>query len=177
MNDAPSGTTKATLARKAVLGLVVLALVGVGALAYWTATCPCDGTPGFVLLGERSDQPVTDWSFANDVPLCQLQLGMGMRPHSINLNCMATPDGSLYLSCSRGEAKYWCPRVGSDERARLRLDGDVYPVVLNRVMDEPTLDKAWAARIGVASKERRARRPVPTSISTSSAADRSWRIR
>jgi hypothetical protein len=134
--------------KKIVLGVAaVLALLAVGGGAYWAMTCPCDGTPGFVLRGNSNDEPVTDWGFANDVPLCQIQLNMGWRPHSVNLNCMATPAGDLFLSCSFGEGKYWCPRVVPDHPGRLRLNGVIYPVVLNRVTDAPSLDRAWAARI------------------------------
>ena len=139
----PSKTVKkilpgaaATLAFMVVVGGVV-----------WTMTCPCDTTPGFVLLGNAHTEPVGDWSFANDVSLCQIQIGIWLRPHSVNVNCMATPDGDLFISCSVGARKYWCPRVGEDHPGRLRLDGVVYPVVLHREMDAPTLDRAWAARL------------------------------
>lgn len=131
------------LLRFAVATLVV-AVVGGG---YWAATCPCGGVPGFVLRGEGHDAPVQDWSFANDVSLCQVQISIGWRPHSVNLNCMATPAGELFLSCSAGARKYWCPRVEAEHPGRLRLDGVVYPVVLNRVTDPIALDAAWAARI------------------------------
>ena len=124
-----------------------IAAVTLGGFFYWARTCPCDGTPGFALTGELHEEPVTDWSFANEVDLCQIQITIGWRPHSVNLNCMATPAGDLYLSCSVGERKYWCPRVGLDEPGRLRLDGVVYPVVLNRGMDSSTLDAAWLARV------------------------------
>ncbi len=126
----------------AALGLVVVA----GGVA-WTMSCPCEGTPGFVLLGDAHEEPVDDWSFANDVSLCQIQIGIWMRPHSVNVNCMATPEGELFISCSVGVNKYWCPRVGQDHSGRLRLDGVVYPVVLNREMDQTTLDRVWASRI------------------------------
>jgi hypothetical protein len=128
-------------------GLATLALVTLAGGSYWAFSCPCDGTPGFVLRGDLHEQSVTDWSFANDVDLCQIQFSVGWRPHSVNLNCMATPTGELFLSCSVGARKYWCPRVGADEPGRLRLDGVVYPVVLNRVMDATVLDAAWRARI------------------------------
>ena len=138
----PSTMKKVLLGVGATLALVVLA----GGVA-WTVTCPCDGTPGFVLLGDSPDGPVTDWSFANDVSLCQIQIGIMLRPHAVNVNCMATPDGNLYISCSFGDNKYWCPRVGEDHAGRLRLDGIVHPVVLNREMDQAALDRIWAARI------------------------------
>jgi hypothetical protein len=131
-----------------LLGFAAAALVvAVAGGGYWAMTCPCDGTPGFVLRGEMHEEPVQDWSFANDVSLCQMQINVGWRPHSVNLNCMATPTGDLFLSCSAGARKYWCPQVEADEPGRLRLDGVVYRVVLNRVMDSSTLDAAWTARI------------------------------
>jgi hypothetical protein len=139
---------RSSTVKKVALGIgAVLALGLAGWGGVWALTCPCEGTPGFVLLGDPHGEPVSDWSFANDVPLCQIQVGMGLRPHSVNLNCMASPDGELFLSCSFGERKYWCPRVGPDEPARLRLDGVVYRVVLNRVSETATLDKSWSARI------------------------------
>ena len=124
-----------------------LALVVVAGGVVWTINCPCEGTPGFVLLGDTHEAPVADWSFANDVALCQIQIGIWLRPHSVNVNCMATPEGDLFISCSVGTSKYWCPRVGQDHSGRLRLDGVVYPVVLNREMDPAMLDHVWAARI------------------------------
>ena len=136
-----------TIKRIALWALAGVALVSVSGAGYWALTCPCETTPGFVLTGEVHEAPVDDWEFANDVDLCQVQISIGWRPHSVNLNCMATPEGELFLSCSFGERKYWCPRVGPDEPGRLRLDGVVYPVVLNRVTDSSTLDAAWTARI------------------------------
>ena len=38
-------------------------------------------------------------------------------------------------------------RPGIRCRIRLRLDGVVYPVVLNRELDQSTLDRVWAARL------------------------------
>jgi hypothetical protein len=148
MEEQETSSRRSSTVKKVALGIaaaLALGLAGWGGV--WALTCPCAGTPGFVLLGDRHDEPVSDWSFANDVPLCQIQVGMGLRPHSVNLNCMASPDGELFLSCSFGERKYWCPRVGPDEPARLRLDGVVYRVVLNRVSETATLDKSWSARI------------------------------
>jgi hypothetical protein len=133
--------------KKTWLGLVALLLVLAGGVGVWTTTCPCNRVPGFMLLGEMQTAPVTDWSFANDVPLCQIQITAGVIPHAINLNCMATPEGELFLSCSGCADKYWSSHVGANERGRLRLNGRVYPVVFNRVQDDAVLDRAWAARV------------------------------
>ncbi len=86
------GQLGATVAAVA-LSLLVTAFLG------WSITCPCDFTPGGLLFGAQVDEEVTDWSFANDVSLCQIQVG-GLLPYSVNLNCMATSSGDLYLSCS-----------------------------------------------------------------------------
>ena len=146
-NPAAGGGSPAA-SRNIVLGVAAaLAVVVVAGVAVWTVRCPCDATPGFVLLGDAHEQPVADWGFANDVSLCQIQIGIAFRPHSVNVNCMATPEGELFISCSVGDQKYWCPRVRTDHAGRLRLDGVVYPVVLNREMNPATLDRVWAARI------------------------------
>ena len=135
----------ATIAKRTGLGILVLALL---ALLYWTTAYPRDRAPGFYLLGSAGDESVADWSFANDVELCTLQVYAGWRPHAINLNCMATPEGDLYLSCSVCERKYWASQVGQDESGRLRLNGVVYPVKVNRVTDQSILDQSWDARVG-----------------------------
>ena len=125
-----------------------LAVVGaIGVFLLWFLTCPCDRMPGGYLLGDASDGPVADWSFANDVTLCQVQISAGVLPHSINLNCMATPEGGLYLSCSQCETKRWSNAVLENGRARLRLNGTVYPVTLTRVLESRELDGAWSARV------------------------------
>lgn len=143
-----TGGRRARPVKKILLGAAaVLALVIVAGGAVWSMNCPCETMPGLVLLGETQDEPVSDWSFANDVPLCQVQISILLRPHAVNVNCMATPAGDLFISCSTGDQKYWCPRVGADQRGRLRLDGAVYPVVLNREMDPTALDAVWAARL------------------------------
>lgn len=143
-----AGNRSSTNTRKLLIGLLATAgFVVLAGGAVWTVTCPCETMPGFVLLGDSHDEPVADWSFANDVSLCQIQIGIWGRPHAVNVNCMATPEGELFISCSFGANKYWCPRVGDDHPGRLRLDGVVYPVVLNREMVPDTLDQVWAARI------------------------------
>ena len=66
------------IATRVVLALVLFAVAGI---AVWTTACPCNTIPGFVLLGQEHKEPVTDWSFANNVPLCQIQINTGRGPH------------------------------------------------------------------------------------------------
>ena len=149
MTDAETAQTGSRSKSTLIIGssLAALALLAVVGFLIYSSVCPCDRTPGGFLFGERADAPVQDWNFANQIPLCQLQIYDGIRPHSINLNCMATPAGELYLSCSVCTQKYWAGKVGADERAVMRLNGTTYPVVLNRVEDPEEMDRAWQARI------------------------------
>ena len=133
----------------AVRGAVLVALVvaPVVAFFYWFFACPCERTPGGYLLGSESEEQIADWSFANDVPLCQIQISVRFLPHSINLNCMSTTEGDLYLSCSNCDSKRWSNAAVGNGSARLRLHETVYPVTVARVMDPDELDRAWHARL------------------------------
>lgn len=134
--------------RGGIVTTLLLALVAV-AIAAWLAlslACPCERTPGGWLFGEAAAAPVDDWTFANEVPLCQIQVyRWGLVPHSINLNCMAS-QGTLYLSCAGCEGKVWSSAALAHPDARLRLDDRVFPVRLSRVTDPRVLDEAWNAR-------------------------------
>ncbi len=147
MTEKRVATRRTIPTRVIFLAVTAFLIVTAGGIAVWTTTCPCNRMPGFVLLGDVQEEPVTDWSFVNDVPLCQIQIHAGFIPHAINLNCMATPEGELFLSCSACPSKYWSSHVGPEEPGRLRLNDRVYPVVLNRVQDAAVLDRAWAARV------------------------------
>ncbi len=131
-------------------GALLLPVVGVlGAVVVTVAVtyffyCPCQRFPGGWLLGSEVTEPVSDWSFANQVPLCQIQVG-GWLPHSVNLNCMSSR-GKLYLSCARCEGKRWSTYALANPSGRIRLSGTVYPVSLTRVENPEVLDEAWRAR-------------------------------
>ena len=129
----------------AIVGAVAASLLVTACLG-GSITCPCDFTPGGLLFGDRAGEEIADWSFANDVSLCQIQVG-GLLPYSVNLNCMSTSSGGLYLSCSVCDTKRWAGVVVGNDRARMRLAGAVYPVTAPRVMDPDELDRAWVARV------------------------------
>ena len=134
---------------KLILGGSAACVLVAGVIGFliYSSICPCDRTPGGFLFGDSSDGQVNDWSFANDVELCQLQIYAGIRPHYFYLNCMATPEGEMYLSCSVCDMKYWAAKVGENERGVMRLDGVVYPVYLNRITEPTEMDRAWQARV------------------------------
>ena len=141
--------------------IALVVVLGIGFYA-WSATCPCDRMPGAVLFGAEHEEPVSDWTFANQVTLCQIQIRAGLLPHAINLNCFATGNGDLYLSCSNCDGKRWSGFAVEDGTAWLRLEGTVYPVQLTRAMDADELDTAWEARLDkLHSLEEPANPPVP----------------
>lgn len=135
-------------ARKVVFANAVILI---SALAF-TTVCPCGRAPGAFLFGDVAPDSVANWSFANDVPLCQFEVRT-WRPHSINLNCMATADGDLYISCSNCAGKAWSQTALVTGEGRIRMDRTVYPVSLRRVTDGEELDKAWAARLTKLKRE------------------------
>jgi hypothetical protein len=125
----------------------ILAAVVVAAVLGYTAfivSCPCDRTPGGWLLGTEVSEPVADWAFANEAPLCQVEV-RSWHPHSVNLNCMSA-QGALYLSCAQCDGKYWSTIALGNPDGRMRIGGKVYPVRLQRVTDPKVLDNAWQAR-------------------------------
>jgi hypothetical protein len=132
--------------RGVIVGSALVIFLAAG-FVVWSSSCPCDRTPGGYLFGDAPDGVVTDWSFANDVPLCQIQVSMGLIPYSINLNCMATTAGELYVSCGACETKGWGGRVIENGRSRIRLGESVYPVTATRVLNPDELDRAWGARV------------------------------
>ena len=155
------GPSPAIRRRRLILTIAVAALVLIPAIgtSYWALACPCDRMPGLYLRGVEASEPVTDWSFANEVPLCQVQVDAGLLSHALNLNCMATSDGNLYLSCADCADKRWSNAALENNQARLRLDGTVYPVTLTRVVDPVELDRAWNARAAKTGAGSNAPRP------------------
>lgn len=127
--------------------LAALIVIPVVAIAYWAFTCPCDGTPGIYLRGTEVSDRVTDWSMANQVPLCQLQVDAGLMPHALNLNCWADSHGELYVGCASCEGKRWSAAAVANNQARVRLGTNVYPVTLTRVVGDAELDRVWASRV------------------------------
>ena len=132
--------------RVLMFALAGVAALAIGATSVWFFTCPCERMPGAYLSGERVGEPVTDWRFANQVQLCQIQTQSGILPHAINLNCMADNNGELFLSCSECEGKRWSTAALENPAGYIRLNGLVYPISLRRLRDSSELDNAWQTR-------------------------------
>jgi hypothetical protein len=105
---------------------------------------PCGPIPGGALRGERVSTPVADWSLANEVPRCELEV-RPEAPRSMTVNCMAW-EGRLFVSCSQCARKRWAAMVEADARGRVRVGDRIHPVTLERVTDPSLLQAVWSAR-------------------------------
>ena len=134
----------ARLSRMAVVkaAAALLLLAGIVGFLYWFLACPCGRTPGGYLLGEESQEVIADWSFVNEVTLCQLQTRAFLLPHSINLNCSSL-ENDLFIGCMNCEGKNWGAALTEQGVARIRINNTVYPVNARRLMATAEKDHAW----------------------------------
>lgn len=132
-------TSRSTTKFRILIGVFLAAIAG---FLYWFFLGPFGTIPGGYLLGEESKEVMTDWSIANEVPLCQLQTTAYFLPHSINLNCSAL-EKELFIGCMGCEEKHWGAALVSQGNARFRINGIVYPVVARRLMNTAEKDHAW----------------------------------
>lgn len=125
---------------------VVVGVVAIIGLGYWLTQCPCERISGAWLQGDEVTAAVDDWTFANEAPICYVEVP-GIIPHSITLNCMSAEE-QLYLSCSQCEGKRWSTIAVEAGMGRIRIGESVYPISFERVTSEAELDVAWTARAG-----------------------------
>ena len=154
MNQSSNTVQKSRNTIAPILAILIL-LAGVAGFLYWFLACPCEQTPGGYLLGEESQEVISDWSFVNEVSLCQLQTRGSFLPHSLNLNCYST-DKELFIGCMNCETKSWGASLVEQGIARIRINNIVYPVTARRLMQPAEKDHAWL------SSSTKAQRPLDT---------------
>lgn len=79
--------------------------------------------PGGALSGEVVEEPIEDWSFADDA-----FIDVEFRPedpYSVELNYIVR-DGKLYIDPAEGRT--WFEYLKADPQLRVRFDDKVYPV-------------------------------------------------
>ncbi len=132
---------------------VAVTLLAVASLALG----PCGPISGGRLSGTDSSVPPADWSIANDVPRCAVEV-RPESPHSVTVNCMSW-QGRLFVSCSECEPKAWSSYAVKDPRGRVQIGDEVYPVSLMRIVDPSELDSVWQARARKTGEENVEQRP------------------
>ena len=78
--------------------------------------------PGGGLRGEIVTEPVTDWSFADDL-FVDLETRLD-DPYSVELNYVVR-DGVLYIDPAEG--RRWLDHIRADPRVRVRFGNRIYP--------------------------------------------------
>jgi hypothetical protein len=79
--------------------------------------------PGGALEGEVVQEPVTDWSFVDDL-FVDLET-RPEQPYSVELNYFVR-EGKLYVDPAEG--RRWLDHIRADPRVRVRFGGKVYPL-------------------------------------------------
>jgi hypothetical protein len=93
---------------------------------------PLGPLPGGRLKGPETTEPVSDWSFAQDVMLVQLET-RPTDPWSVTLGCI-DHEGALYVG-SNDPSDRWVQHVVADPRVRLRVDGTIHPRIAVKVTE------------------------------------------
>ncbi len=116
----------------AALGLVALLAGGPLGCGPWGPLGILAGGP---LVGEVVEAPVADWSFTEGFPLIAIETRRGWVRHSVTILCVQD-GGELFLMARHAPRKRWIQNLLADPRARLEIDGRIYPVRTERVLDE-----------------------------------------
>jgi len=127
---------------KRVLFIILLIIIlAIGGLLF----SPLSPLPGGALTGEIVEEPVNDWSFAEDERICHFEMNPP-DPYSITVTCIVH-EGQLYVGCRSCPSKGWHDYINTDPNARYRVLGKVYNVTAVRVTDPEEVNRVWAARI------------------------------
>ncbi|HXK22557.1 MAG TPA: DUF2255 family protein [Myxococcota bacterium] len=129
------------LLRLVVALVIFVALLFVGARFHDGPLGPIPG--GAFASGEVVAEPVSDWSFARDVPEIQLQLASEDASRTV---WILVDDGKAYVPCATGfpPGKRWYKHAAQDGRATLRIEGRRYPVTLTRTQDAALAERLRA---------------------------------
>ena len=116
-----------------LVAIVVIVAAVLGTL-YARRTNPIQNIPGRQLTGEVVNEPVSDWSFAADVPTVAIETRPGA-PYSVT-TWSFVHEGHLYIPASRGSQKTWTQFASADPRVRVKIGEKIYPGIATRVRDE-----------------------------------------
>ena len=92
---------------------------------------PKDRRPGLRLSGEVVNEPISDWSFSNEIQQIHLETRTWYQiPHSVTTVCAGIGEKlyvpSIYYGGGEWPDKYWNSNASSDPRVRLEMDGKIY---------------------------------------------------
>jgi hypothetical protein len=138
------------------LALAVVVVAATAVLAR-TGDGPIGPFPGGPLeAGTWVDEPVANWSFVAGRREAEIQL---LEPPRSRTTWLLVYKGALYIPCGFPNLRWlkqWPHEAVVDGRARLRIDGHLYPVNLVRVRDPQIFDavgRRVAEKYGVGESE------------------------
>lgn len=115
-----------------VIGLVLVGLVVVAALAYQFRTDPIGPLAGKRLSGEERPFP-SDWAFSDAHPYCFFETRQAA-PHSVTTICFVV-NGKLIVPSLNAPEKNWPHYVMEDPNVRVKVGAFVYPARAGRITD------------------------------------------
>ena len=129
---------------------VVLILAGVVVAVYialiYIPMDPVERRPGTRLSGDPASVQNPDWSFLQGRTQAWLETRTWyLIPHSITVSAWAD-DGTLYVGCSRCDAKTWPKHVARDNRVRLKIGDEVHMRRAMQITDPAEIQAAMGAR-------------------------------
>ena len=125
---------------------IAACLILVGAIVSLRITGyePTDQRPGLWLVGDRSTEPVADWSFTEDHQEIFVQTRSPyFLPHSVTTYCTLF-EGDLYLFSAYYQGgtfpdeRGWNRNVMRDPRVRLKIGDRVFDQTVSHVTDADT---------------------------------------
>lgn len=125
--------------------IVFSALITLGALGSFGCGGPTGLLPGGALSGEVASAP-TDWSGVESQGTIQLETNPD-EPYSNNL-AYTVLGGGLYINAGGTETR-WARNIALDPRVRLRMDGRLYDLRAERVLEPERIEafaEAWTAQ-------------------------------
>ena len=115
------------------LGIGLLVLLVLAAVAYPFRRDPIGPIAGRALTGERMSFTPDDWRFTEK----HMTIAVEVRPddpHSVTTVCFVH-DGALHIPAMNGSTKEWPQMVVEDPRIAIKIDGRVFPALAHRVLD------------------------------------------
>tara|TARA_B100000780_G_C20971377_1_gene387856 strand:+ start:265 stop:768 length:504 start_codon:yes stop_codon:yes gene_type:complete len=131
--------------KKLALKALLSAFIMLGAALFFLRIMgyePKDTSPGLWINGNIVSEPVTDWSFTNEIDEIFVETRTSyLVPHSVTTYC-GVYEGRFYLFSAYyngGEFPYarrWNQNVIRDPRVKLKIGGDIYQQNLSFIGDE-----------------------------------------
>ena len=135
-----------------VVGVILVCLVLLLAVASVTGFEPSARRPGLWLKGELVTTPVADWSFTDMVQNVKIQTNSWyLIPHSVTINCVSYK-GQLYLDSfyaaglTYPHGRSWNENVARDPHVRIKIGDQLYDRTLAIVTDPAERDAVNEAK-------------------------------